>query len=68
MLPENSLTGLEMFIQRLNIKINKLDGEILKTVREQSAESTRGAKNLEDGKKAIQDLSTKIKGILNTIE
>jgi hypothetical protein len=50
-------------MQRLSIKIGHLDEEILKTVREQSAESSKGAKNLENAKKAIQELGEKIKNI-----
>ena len=44
---------MDSAIQRVNFKITRLDDEILKTVREQSAESSKGTQNLESAQRAI---------------
>ena len=44
---------IDNIIHRVNAKAKKLDDDLLKTVREQASESSKGTQNLETAKQAI---------------
>jgi hypothetical protein len=50
---EKSLSEVDTALTRINVKIQHLDDDILRTVREQASESAKGTQNLESAKRAI---------------
>jgi len=60
---EQSLIHLDSFMNRLKLKIIKIDEEIIQEVRLQSSTGTKGKEDLENSKRSIQELLTKIRDI-----
>ena len=51
---EATLVGVEPLIQKLKLKIRRVDGEILEAVREQSSSGTKAKEDLDNAMTAIQ--------------
>ncbi|EAL64485.1 Vps53-like domain-containing protein [Dictyostelium discoideum AX4] len=60
---EQSLTRLDNFMNRLKLKIIKIDEEIIQEVRLQSISGGKGKEDLENAKRSINELLTKITDI-----
>ncbi|EGC31747.1 hypothetical protein DICPUDRAFT_57519 [Dictyostelium purpureum] len=62
---EQALPKLDNFMNRLKLKIIKIDEEIIQEVRLQSISGTKGKEDLENAKRSIQELLNKITDIKN---
>lgn len=62
-LTEESLVNLDKVLQRLRMKIRKIDSEIREVVRSQTDAGERGKMELEEAKRVILDLFTRIEHI-----
>ncbi|EGG24571.1 Vps53-like domain-containing protein [Cavenderia fasciculata] len=57
---EQSLVHIDSFMNKLHIKIHKIDEEIIQEVRLQSSTGSKGKEDLENAKRSINELLTKI--------
>ncbi|KYQ90916.1 Vps53-like domain-containing protein [Tieghemostelium lacteum] len=60
---EQSLTSLDHVVNKLKVKIMKIDDEIIQAIRLQSTSGGKGKEDLENAKKSIQELLNKIRDI-----
>ena len=60
---EESLSGVEPYMQELGETMASLDEEILQTVRQQTSAGSAARKDLEAGKQSIQELFIKVRDI-----
>ncbi|KAK3262239.1 HIT domain protein [Cymbomonas tetramitiformis] len=65
---EQKLSGLDPLIQNLKQRIRRVDAEILDAVRHQSSSGNRAKQDLDQAKRAIQDLFTRIRDIQGKAE
>jgi len=65
---EQKLAGVDQLIDNLQLRIRRVDNEILDAVRQQSSSGNKAKENLDNAKKAIQDLFTRIRDIQSKAE